>query len=51
MKLKINIETDEQFIFLGVTTHDGQFYVSDTGNDRVQVFDKDGKFVQCIGKL
>ncbi|KAL5266121.1 hypothetical protein ACHWQZ_G006689 [Mnemiopsis leidyi] len=37
-------------IFTGVTTHEGQFFVSDTGNDRVQVFDQDGNFVRCIGE-
>lgn len=29
----------------------GNLYVADTGNFRVQVFDKNGKFVRSIGKL
>jgi DNA-binding beta-propeller fold protein YncE len=29
----------------------GNLYVADTGNFRVQVFDRDGRFVRSIGKL
>ena len=28
---------------------DGRLFVADTGNDRVQVFEADGTFVQSIG--
>jgi len=36
----------------GLATHfeTGRLYVADTGNDRIQVFDKDGVFVKAFGK-
>eukprot|EP00116_Pleurobrachia_bachei_P016210 sb/3476472/ len=33
----------------GIASHEGMCYVSDTGNDRVQIFDNSGVFVTCLG--
>ncbi len=33
----------------GVAVHDDQVYVTDTGNERVQVFNRDGEFVTMFG--
>lgn len=33
----------------GVVVHDGLIYVTDTGNERVQVFQADGTFVRAMG--
>ncbi|MBA2451909.1 MAG: hypothetical protein H0V47_01970, partial [Chloroflexia bacterium] len=33
----------------GIAVHDGLVYVTDTGNERVQIFDLDGEFVSMFG--
>jgi DNA-binding beta-propeller fold protein YncE len=33
----------------GLAAHDGRIYVTDTGNERVQVFTEDGTFVTMLG--
>lgn len=33
----------------GIAVHDGLVYVTDTGNERVQVFDLEGEFVRMFG--
>jgi len=52
--LSIGNEDDENFIFyrlrdIQVDT-DGNIYVLDSGNHRLQVFDKSGKYLRTIGK-
>jgi hypothetical protein len=52
--LSIGNEEDENYVFyrasLGEVDSDGNILVLDRGNFRVQKFDKDGKFVQSIGR-
>lgn len=33
----------------GLALHDGLLYVTDTGNERIQVFERDGRFVTMFG--
>jgi hypothetical protein len=52
--LSIGNEEDENYLFyragdIQVDT-DGNIYVLDSGNHRLQVFDKDGKYLRTIGK-
>ena len=52
--LSIGNEDDKNYIFyrlrdIQVAT-DGNIYVLDSGNQRLQVFDKDGKYLRTIGK-
>ena len=52
--LSIGNEEDENYLFyqardIQVDT-DGNIYVLDRGNHRLQVFDKDGKYLRTIGK-
>ena len=35
----------------GLAFHDGELYVTDTGNERVQVFTPDGTFVRMFGTI
>lgn len=35
----------------GIAAHDGLIYVTDTGNERVQVFTEEGEFVRAFGVL
>lgn len=35
----------------GVAAHDGLLYITDTGNERVQVFTEEGEFVRAFGAI
>jgi hypothetical protein len=52
--LSIGNEEDENYLFYRVgdiqVDTDGNIYVLDRGNHRLQVFDKDGKYLRTIGK-
>jgi len=52
--LSIGNEEDENYLFYGArdiqVDTDGNIYVLDRGNHRLQVFDKDGKYLRSIGK-
>ncbi|MDH5466482.1 MAG: 6-bladed beta-propeller [Candidatus Aminicenantes bacterium] len=52
--LCIGNENDENFLFYRIrdiqVDTDGNIYVLDSGNHRLQVFDKNGKYLRTIGK-
>jgi len=52
--LSIGNENDAHYLFYRVSDiqvdADGNIYVLDSGNHRLQVFDKDGKYLRTIGK-
>jgi len=52
--LSIGNEDDENYLFYGIrdiqVDTDGNIYVLDSGNHRLQVFDKNGNYLRTIGK-
>ena len=53
-ELSLGNEDDENFMFYAVrdieTDGDQNIYVMETGNHRIQVFDRNGKYLRTIGK-